>query len=276
MPGCPAAAREMHVSSIVTPQGIVHYESYGRGRPVILLHGWINSWGVWEDFMIATADSAPYKVYALDFWGFGESAKSTRGQMPPFKVSAYAQMVAEFMEALGIQAAPVFGHSMGGTVALSLALGYPDCVTKVAIVGSPINGISLNPFLKMMGVDWMARMVWRIPIIVQMFIRIILRHDPKRVRQMIMRDVRQTSIESFFRSIGDLHHTDLEPRLGHLKVPVLGVFGERDQIVDPKEGRRLAQSVQWARVQMMPISGHFPMLDDAGRFNETLRHFLDH
>ena len=264
------------MSSIVTPQGIVHYEAYGRGRPVILLHGWINSWGVWEDFMIHLADSAPYRVYALDFWGFGESAKSARGPTPTFKVQAYAQMVDQFMDALGILKAPVFGHSMGGTVALTLALDWPERVTKVTVVGSPVNGVSLNVFLKMAGVDWMARMAWRVPRLVETFIRILLMRDPPRVKNMVLRDLRHTSIESFFRSIGDLHHTNLEPRLSQLRVPVLGVFGERDTIVDPKEARRLAGCTRLPRVEMMPVSGHFPMLDDTQRFNEILLHFLQH
>jgi pimeloyl-ACP methyl ester carboxylesterase len=147
-------------------------------------------------------------------------------------------------------------------------------VTKVTIVGSPINGISLNIFLKMMGVDWMARVAWRIPMLVETFIRILLMSDPPRVKNMVLRDVQRTSIESFFRSIGDLHHTNLEPRLPSLCVPVLGVFGERDVIVDPKEARRLAESTRLSQVEMMPVSGHFPMLDDSQRFNEALLHFL--
>jgi pimeloyl-ACP methyl ester carboxylesterase len=59
-------------------------------------------------------------------------------------------------------------------------------------------------------------------------------------------------------------------------MPVLGVFGEHDVIVDPKEARRLAEGVKLARIEMMPISGHFPMLDDSEHFNQTLRHFLEH
>ena len=39
------------MSSITTDQGIVHYEVYGRGRPVILLHGWLGSWGLWQETM---------------------------------------------------------------------------------------------------------------------------------------------------------------------------------------------------------------------------------
>ena len=61
------------MSSIVTDQGIVHYETYGSGAPVILLHGWIGSWGLWQPTMEALGRH--YRCYALDFWGFGESGK---------------------------------------------------------------------------------------------------------------------------------------------------------------------------------------------------------
>ena len=96
------------MSSIVTTEGIVHYEMDGRGLPVVLLHGWINSWAVWRDTMIYLAEHARFKVYALDFWGFGESAKE---KTPPFKVSSYVSMVEQFMEIMGIQHAPVIGHA---------------------------------------------------------------------------------------------------------------------------------------------------------------------
>lgn len=260
------------MSSIVTPQGIVHYEAYGRGRPVILLHGWINSWGVWQDSMIAIAERGRYKVYALDFWGFGESAKSST---LPFQVSSYVQMVDQFMETLGILEAPVFGHSMGGTVALSLALEHPDKVPKVAVVGSPIDGRSLHFFLKLGGVDWIARLIWRIPIMLYLVIRMVLIYDSKRVKDMILHDVSRTSTESFFRSIGDLHRTDLRPRLGHIRMPALGIFGQRDIIVNPDQSRVLAAGVPQARVEMFSQSGHFPMLDEAEPFNNTLMEFLE-
>ncbi len=259
------------MSSIVTPQGIVHYEAYGRGQPVILLHGWINSWGVWQDSMMAIADRGRYKVYALDFWGFGESAKSSA---LPFQVSSYVQMVDQFMERLGILRAPVFGHSMGGTVALSLALEQPDKIPKVAVVGSPIDGRSLHLFLKMGGVGWIARFIWRFPILLNVVIRMVLVYDTDKVKKMILHDVSQTSTESFFRSIGDLHHTDLRPRIPHIRIPALGVFGERDIIVNPGQSRVLAGGVPHARVIMFKQSGHFPMLDEPDSFNEALLDFL--
>ena len=249
----------------------MHYEAYGRGRPVILLHGWINSWGVWQDCMIHLAEKCGYKVYALDFWGFGESAKA---KTPPFKLASYVDMVDQFMETLGILRAPVLGHSMGGTVALRLALERPDRVTRVAVVGSPIVGASLNFFLKLAGIDWIAHTVWRVPALLRMVILANTLGDSDRVRKMILRDVERASIESFFRSIGDLHHTDLRQPLRKLKVPTLGVYGKSDNIVSPNQAQVLASSVRGASIHIMSQSRHFVMLDEPDVFHQTVADFL--
>jgi pimeloyl-ACP methyl ester carboxylesterase len=262
------------MSSIVTSQGIVHYEAYGRGRPVILLHGWINSWGVWQDVMIDLAEHGRYKVYALDFWGFGESGKQNT---PPFKVDSYVQMVDQFMEILGIECAPVLGHSMGGTVALDFALKYPHRVTKVGAVGSPIQGRSLNFFLRLAALDW-VQLAQSVPLVTRLIVTTLVRintaGDNPRVRQMLLQDVDRTSMESFFRSIGDLRNTDLSEQLGRLSVPVLGVYGLHDNIVNPNQLAVLSQTVPGSQAVMLSQSRHFPMLDEPDQFNATVRQFL--
>jgi pimeloyl-ACP methyl ester carboxylesterase len=262
------------MSSIVTSQGIVHYEAYGRGRPVILLHGWINSWGVWQDVMIDLAENGRYKVYALDFWGFGESGKENT---PPFKVESYVQMVDQFMEILGIERAPILGHSMGGTVALGVALNYPQRVTKIGAVGSPIQGRSLNFFLRMAARDW-VQLAQSLPsithLIVTTLVRINTAGDSMRVRKMLLHDVDKTSMESFFRSIGDLRRTDLSERLDQLATPVLGVYGQHDNIVDPHQVELLAQKVPGSQTVVLSRSRHFPMLDEPEEFNAAVRQFL--
>jgi pimeloyl-ACP methyl ester carboxylesterase len=262
------------MSSIVTSQGIVHYEAYGRGRPVILLHGWINSWGVWQDVMIDLAENGRYKVYALDFWGFGDSGKQNT---PPFKVISYVQMVDQFMEILGIERAPVLGHSMGGTVALAFALTYPERVTKVGAVGSPIEGRSLNFFLRLAALDW-VQLAQSLPavthLIVTTLVRINTMRDSRRVRRMLLQDVDRTSMESFFRSIGDLRRTDLSLQLSQIQAPVLGVYGEHDNIVDPQQVELLTHHVPRAQAVTMKRSRHFPMLDEPEQFNAAVRLFL--
>lgn len=263
------------MSSIVTEQGILHYETLGRGQPIILLHGWINSWNVWRDAMLGLVSVGAYRVYALDFWGFGDSAKvGIDGASPSFRIEGYAEMVHEFMERLGILSAPVIGHSMGGTVALEFALAYPQRTEKVAIVGSPILGSTLNPFLKLAGYGPIADLVWRIPLILKFVMHLLLAGDSAKVRQMIFRDVQRATLESFFRSIGDLRDTDLRRRLPALEMPALGVFGADDNIVSPQNARLLREHVRRAEVSIMHHSGHFPMSDEPDKFLTVMSRFL--
>ena len=86
-----------------------------------------------------------YRTYALDFWGFGESGKKRE----TYAVQDFVGLVDQFMEQLGIANAPLVGHSMGGTVSLSVAIRYPERVSKVVVVGSPIVGSSLAPCLSL-------------------------------------------------------------------------------------------------------------------------------
>lgn len=262
------------MSSIVTEQGILHYESIGRGEPVILLHGWINSWDVWRESMIALAKTGHYRVYALDFWGFGDSATGTRTSAASFEISSYVGMVNQFMETLGIPRTPIFGHSMGGTVALQMALTHPASVSKVAVVGSPVLGTSLNPFLQLAGYNFIAKLVWRYPVLLRTIMHILLAGDSKEVRTMIFRDVQRTTTESFFRSIGDLRDTDLRDQLPTLKIPALGIYGVRDNIVSPSNAGLLEENAEHPQVTMMKHSRHFPMIDEPDKFMSTLDSFL--
>jgi pimeloyl-ACP methyl ester carboxylesterase len=213
-------------------------------------------------------------VYALDFWGFGDSGKTNT---PPFKIESYVQMVNQFMEILGIERSPVLGHSMGGTVALAVAVAFPQRVTKVGAIGAPIEGKSLNFFLRMAGLNW-VQLAQSLPtathLIVNTLVRINTARDTERVRKMLLRDVDKTSMESFFRSIGDLRRTDLSPQLASLTMPVLGIYGEHDNIVDPHQVRLLDKCVPGARTLVLHQSRHFPMLDEPEAFSTTVRSFL--
>ena len=133
------------MSTITTDQGIVHYEVYGRGKPVILLHGWLGSWYLWQNTMQALEG---HRTYAMDFYGFGESG--TRRES--YTVKDYVSLVEQFMDQLGIIRAPIIGHSMGGTVTMSFAINHPDRVTKAGVIGSPVDGESLAFLLKMAGI----------------------------------------------------------------------------------------------------------------------------
>jgi hypothetical protein len=80
------------MSAVVIDGGIVHYEAFGRGRPLLFLHGWLGSWRYWMPTMEALSDKN--RTYALDLWGFGDSDKSN----PRYAVSDYVALLNNFMD----------------------------------------------------------------------------------------------------------------------------------------------------------------------------------
>jgi pimeloyl-ACP methyl ester carboxylesterase len=214
-----------------------------------------------------------YKTYALDFWGFGDSAKQGS-----FTVQEYVGMVDQFMERMGLIRAPVMGHSMGGTVSLSLALTHPERVAKVAVVGSPIVGSGLSLLLKVAGNRQVAHLLYLIPGLLPFLMRILSHfyaQDWQTLSRMLEKDLSRTTVESFSASIRDLRFTDLRPNLHELKVPIMGVFGRRDNIVSPKQGEVMRENAAGPTVHYFEDSAHFPMLDETERFHKTVEAFLD-
>jgi pimeloyl-ACP methyl ester carboxylesterase len=214
-----------------------------------------------------------YRTYALDFWGFGESGK----KMPTFAVNDFVSMVDQFMDRLGIIQAPLVGHSMGGTVSLLVAIRYPHRVSKVVVVGSPIVGSSLAFLLKLAGYRMNARLVFNAMWALRLGLRLtgsIISKDPQ-FYNMMVRDLSRTTLESFLLSISSLRKTDLRSELNQISVPALGLYGDRDIIVDPNQWQPMVSGIPDVQIERFKNAGHFIMLDEPTRFMETLKNFLD-
>lgn len=264
---------------LVTEQGIVHYEVYGRGRPVLFLHGWLGSWALWRSTIAEL--SKEFRTFALDFWGFGESTD----QIADFSVSNFVLLVNEFMDRLGMVKAPLVGHSMGGTVSLGAAIRHPERVVKVIVVGSPIHGSSLRQPLKLAAYSGWQSLSQSSPYLFDTFmggLKLVMpvysryiANDGRALWKMMERDLDGLSGGAFFQSIGTLRRTDVRQGIGQLKMPVLGVYGRKDRIVHPGQSKVLKQYAPHSRIAWFENSGHFPMLDEPRRFQATLRDFLN-
>jgi pimeloyl-ACP methyl ester carboxylesterase len=214
-----------------------------------------------------------YRTYALDFWGFGESGKKRE----TYAVSDFVSLVNQFMEQLGIVHAPLVGHSMGGTVSLSVAIKYPERVSKVVVVGSPMVGSSLAPLLKLAGYRPIAFLLFNMMGVFRTGMRMyspIICKDP-RFPAMMDRDLSRTTVESFLRSIASLRRTDLIPVLPQIRVPAMGMYGDKDVIVHPLQWQPMQKGIEHAIIERFPLSGHFPMLEEPNAFSQKLKSFLD-
>jgi pimeloyl-ACP methyl ester carboxylesterase len=214
----------------------------------------------------------PRRIYALDFWGFGESDK----RQDTYQIADYVSMVIQFMDTMGILKAPVFGHSMGGTVAMSLTLDHPDRVNKVAVTGSPMNGDSLSLLLKFAGKEWVGRLLWRYPPLMNL---VMWGYAPwvatgqANIHERMMEHISKSTWMSFSRSIASLRETDLRSRLPEVQIPVLAIYGTSDGVVNPNQAEVIRSQIPQARVEVFEGSKHFPMLSEPDRFHRLLADF---
>ncbi len=214
-----------------------------------------------------------YRTYALDFWGVGDSGK----KRDSYAVQDFVGLVNQFMDLLGIERAALIGHSLGGTVALSVAIQFPQRASQVVVVSSPIKGSSLKLSLKLMGRRGVAKLLVKAMWATKPGIRAasaLICRDPNFPRLM-ERELSKTSLESFLRSIGSLRRIDLTPALSTIKVPAMGMYGSRDRIVHPRQWKLLQAGIPHTRVERFSHAGHFIMMDEPDNFILTLKDFLD-
>jgi pimeloyl-ACP methyl ester carboxylesterase len=166
---------------------------------------------------------------------------------------------------------------MGGTVSLSVAIQFPQRVSKVVVVGSPIVGSSLNLLLKLFGRRPIAYVLFNNMWVFRTFYHLLspLYSRDKRWAEMMDRDVSKLTLESFFLSIASLGKTDLRPFLDQVKIPAMGMYGDRDVVVHPAQWKVMLEGIPHTRVERFHTAGHFIMLDEPQQFMDTLRNFLD-
>ncbi len=106
----------------------LNYKDFGQGEPVLILHGLFGTLDNWQT--VAKELSAHFSVFIVDLRNHGRSPH-TGGV---FDYDVMAEDIAQFMQQNWIYQARVIGHSMGGKVAMQLALSYPDLVKKLVVV----------------------------------------------------------------------------------------------------------------------------------------------
>ncbi|MGQ9908584.1 MAG: alpha/beta hydrolase [Candidatus Flexifilum sp.] len=120
------------MSALTINGELVHYEVLGRGRPVILLHTWLGSWRYWTPTMQQL--QATYRLYALDLFGFGDSAKNP----VHYSLEHQIALLEDFMAQMALPKAAFIGHGLGALLAAEFARRHPDRVARLLAVSAPL------------------------------------------------------------------------------------------------------------------------------------------
>ncbi len=117
----------------------LYYEIHGRGEPLILLHGGVVGISMFGSNVAALSEKR--EVVAVELQGHGHTADIDR----PLSYEAMADDIVALMKYLGIERADVLGYSLGGGVALQVAIRHPEAVRKLVVVSAPFKRDGFYP-----------------------------------------------------------------------------------------------------------------------------------
>jgi pimeloyl-ACP methyl ester carboxylesterase len=256
---------------------LVRYNVMGGGPAVVLVHGWLTSSRLWEQ--LAGRLAQRFTVYTLDLSGFGESDKPIAG----YGVRNGSRLLYSFCAHFGLTRANVIGHDFGGAMAVKLAADHPDVVGRLVIVSTPADEDQID----------VPTMLWlaTLPLIGPLFYA--LGRAARPIRRMWMRpfvadpdDLTEEVVDDAGRStpaavsktlsIGrrEISRGRLARQARIIKIPLLVVAGEQDQIVDPQSVGAWAGGVDRAEISLIDDCGHLPMIERTAEFNAQILAFL--
>ena len=266
---------------VLVGNSLTHYEKAGAGDvAVVLLHGFATWSFTWRPTLTALGASGRFTAYAVDMRGFGFTERPGDAL---YNAEGYARHVEEFIDALGLEDPIIVGHSLGGDVALRVALARPGRVRGLVLVSAAV-------YLR---VPWSASALARMSfppfhrtalrLTASLFLNRALREayfDPgsaglSEVEVNIRKPLQQAGAEDAFLAMAR-SRSDAVPSaaIRQLRVPTLVVWGEEDGIVPLADGRRLAQEVPGAKLVTYPRTGHIPQEEARERFASDLIDFV--
>jgi pyruvate dehydrogenase E2 component (dihydrolipoamide acetyltransferase) len=243
----------------------------GDGAPIVFIHGFGGDLSNWQFNQEALAAGRP--TYALDLPGHGGSSKELAADGAD--VGTLAGAVLDFMDAQRIGGAHLVGHSLGGAVALDLALNHPDRVRSVTAICSG----GLGPEINMAYIDsfMAAKRRKQLQPVLEMLVA-----DPEMVSREMIEDVlkfkRLDGVETALNRIiegafaGGRQALQLTGRLGELSVPVQVVWGRKDRIIPVRHTEGLPNSV---RVHVLDDAGHMVHMEKAAEVNQLIERFVE-
>lgn len=270
-------AERLH-AIVAADGGRLHVEECGSGRPVVVLHGHGAHLGIFAPLARRLA-AGGRRVVAVDHRGFGGSSAVPSS----FGFDGLVDDLETVLVALDLRGAIVVGHSMGGAVALGLAVQRPDVVadrvSALVLVNSSARGPADRPVLraKAMALDWsVTERLGRHDRLGMVLARANFGSEPRRSHVEAVRAIGFASPAAhrpgFTRRLLGI---DLSDRLSEVGVPVLVLAGAADRVLSPGESRRIADTVPCARLFVFEGAGHMLPVERSDQVAEQILRLAD-
>lgn len=269
MPGEPQNATFVEVEG-----ARVRFRDEGEGTPVVLIHGFASSLETWDAVIPTLAKN--HRVLAVDLKGFGWTDRP-EGDYSPW---AEAKLVRAVMERRGIKKAAVVAHSWGSSVALALALGDPDRVTRIALYDAWVYEDQIPTFFRLARREAIGDFLFGVYYKERPDDRFVLAfYDPSILNEALAEAVEKSlerpgTVAAALAAVRGQQFAEVEKRYKTIQKPVLLLWGREDVVTTLDFGERLSKELPNARLVVYPKCGHFPMIEAIAASNAELSRFL--
>ena len=269
--GCPGGLHyRLHTPAGEAPRaksfGDVRRAAHEAGMPLMLVHGAGGNLMHWPGELRRLPGCM---VVALDLPGHGhsgEAAQPPHGDVPQ-EIGSYAQVLAGFAEALGLPRFVLAGHSMGGAVALELALQHPEMLAGLILVAAGPKLPVAPELLSAIQEDYegAARLLvgWSQGV----------RSDPNTIRIYLQR-LRELDPQVLHRDYAACNAWDRTTDLGIVTVPALVICGDADRMTPIQLSLDLQERIRTAQLVIVPGAGHMVMLEQPALVAMAVQQFL--
>ena len=259
----------------------LHANVQGDGEPLLLLHGFTGSHRNWEAFIPRW--SKQFQVIAVDLLGHGLSDCPADPQR--YSMEHTVRDLTSLMDQLGVRQANVLGYSMGGRVALSLAIMAPDRVSRLILESaSPGLRTSVERNSRIAGDEALADRIERdgIEAFVDYWENIPLFQSIKQLPDEVQRSAREQRLRNnllglanSLRGLGTSAQPSWWERLSELTLPVCLIAGEKDEKFD-LIARELNKAVPQSVYTKVSDAGHIVHMEQSHTFDTIVLKFLTH
>ncbi len=235
--------------------------------PILLLHGTSDSLHTWDGWVPPLVQSGR-RVIRVDLPGFGLTGPFPDGD---HRIAAYPRFLSHLLDALQVRRAVVVGNSFGGQVALELALAEPERIERLVLVDAlayPRNATKVPIGFVVASLPGLNRLMdYVLPrLVVEGSVRSVY-GDPSRVTpelvdryyELALREGNRAALRSRF---GDLPDEADAQRVKQLRLPVLLLWGGRDQLIPIAAADRFLRDIPGSRLVTFPGLGHVPHQED--------------
>ena len=243
----------------------IYYHPYQQNKtdspPIVLIHGAGGNYLYWPFEIRCLPD---HRIFTLDLPGHGKSGG--RGLQT---IQAYALSILDWMAALGFHQAVFIGHSMGGAIALTLALNHPEQVRGLGLISSGAR-LHVAPAILENTASPQS-----LPSALSAIISLSFSKNAKpRLVDLAARrlaEVRSTVLHGDFLACNTF---DVMESLATIRAPTLVICGQEDQLTPIRYSQYLADQIPGALLKIIPNAGHMVMLEQPHSVANALSDFL--